>query len=482
MNLNIGPIEKFVLLPKEIKSSLAFTVCSILQKGIQLFTIPLFTKMLTTTQYGQYSVFQSWYSIICIFATLNLSGGCFNNGMLKYPEDRDGYISSMQGLSTMVTAVAFVIYLIGQPMWNNILGLTSLIMYSMFLNLLFSPSITFWSAKQRYEYKYIALVLFTLVFSFLDPLIGLLAVSNTSEKGMARILSVCFVNATIGSFFYCLNVVRGKKIFQRDYWIFALKFNLPLIPHYLSQIVLSQSDRIMIEKMVGTSTVAVYSIAYNIGMIISIFITSINASFVPWTFEAMKKKQYKEIGKTSNGLVFLVGAITLVPIMFAPEAVRILGTEEYLNAVWVIPPVAISSFLAFIYSLFGNIEFYYEKSKFIMLATVIAAIVNIGLNYVCIKKFGYIAAGYTTFVCYSIMVLMHYLFMVKICQEKRIMKLYDLRSIILLFNLVILISFAFMILYGKYLMRYILILTIVITVFIKRRYFGGLLKRINCNI
>ena len=71
-------------IPQGIKASIWFTVCSIIQKGIQLITVPFFTRILTAEQYGQYSLYQSWLSIISIFATLNLSSGVFNNGMLKY--------------------------------------------------------------------------------------------------------------------------------------------------------------------------------------------------------------------------------------------------------------------------------------------------------------------------------------------------------------------------------------------------------------
>lgn len=77
---------------------------------IQLITVP-FTRILTAEQYGQYSLYQSWLSIISIFATLNLSSGVFNNGMLKYKEERTKYISSMQGLSTIVSLLVIGVYI-----------------------------------------------------------------------------------------------------------------------------------------------------------------------------------------------------------------------------------------------------------------------------------------------------------------------------------------------------------------------------------
>ena len=55
-----------------VKAAFWFTVCSIINKCIQLITVPIFTRILTTTEYGQYSIFVSWQSILLIIATLNI--------------------------------------------------------------------------------------------------------------------------------------------------------------------------------------------------------------------------------------------------------------------------------------------------------------------------------------------------------------------------------------------------------------------------
>ena len=72
----------------------------------------IFTRLLTTEQYGLLTVYQSWMAIISVFTTLNLSAGVFNNGMIKYPGQKNQFLSSLLGLSTTVTAVFFIVYLI----------------------------------------------------------------------------------------------------------------------------------------------------------------------------------------------------------------------------------------------------------------------------------------------------------------------------------------------------------------------------------
>ena len=67
--------EKYGKISIPVKASLWFVICSILQKGIALITVPVFTRLMTTEQYGFFSTYTSWYSIILVFTSLNLYYG-----------------------------------------------------------------------------------------------------------------------------------------------------------------------------------------------------------------------------------------------------------------------------------------------------------------------------------------------------------------------------------------------------------------------
>lgn len=89
-------------------------------------------------------------------------------------------------------------------------------------------------------------------------------------------------------------------------------------------------------------------------------------------------------------------------ILFAPELLIIIASKEYREAVYVIPPVAMSTLFTFMYNIFANIEFFYEEKRFVSIGSIIAAIFNIILNAIFIPRYGYYAAAYTTLVCYII--------------------------------------------------------------------------------
>lgn len=434
---------------------------------------------MTTDQYVEFSVFQSWYSVVSIFATLNLSAGVFFNGMTKYPNERNKYMSSMQGLSTVVTLLLFCVYLPFKDLINELTGLSTLLMVTIFVECLAVPALGFWFVRQRYEFKYATLVCVTIGVAVFSPVLGLVAVNITEEKGIARIISAALVNVCVGLFFYVLNVARGKKLFSKEYWVFALKFNISLIPHYLSMIILSHSNRIMIERMFGETEVAIYSVAYSFSLIMNIVTNSINSSYIPWTYHELKENNLAPLKKNTSLLLLGVAALSILPVLVAPELMWVIAPPEYAEGVWIIPPVSTSVYFMFLYCLFANIEFYFEKTKFIMVASTISALANIGLNLLLMPKFGYLAAGYVTLICYIIYAFTHYAFMRKVCKEKLNIKRVYNDKLILLITLIYLGCTAIsMCIYNFIIIRYAILLIAFVVILVKRKKFIEIVKNI----
>lgn len=468
-------LQKYNKMPAPVKASLWFTICNVLQKGIALITTPIFTRIMTTDQYGQYSVYQSWYTIVAIFATFNLYAGVYNNGMVKWPNDRKKYTSTLQGLSTSLTVILFVVYLCAMTFWNNLLKMSSVFMFAMFAELLFAPAYNFWAAGQRFDYKYRKLVLVTIVLALASPIIGVISVKSTEYKAEARVLSFVFVQVCIGLIFYIYNMVQGRRFYSKKYWKFALGFTLPLIPHYLSQVVLGQADRIMIQRMVGNSEAALYSVAYTISMMFNIVTTAVNNSFIPYTYKSINDKKYKSLSGNASFLVTCVAVGCIFATAFGPEIIRIFASPEYYDAHRVVPPVAISLLFVFITSLFANVEFYYEETKFIMVASSVAAITNIIMNYFGIIWFGYIAAAYTTLICYILLALAHYIAHKRIL-EKRMehgqdikTEIYDSKYLLAVSGTTIVSMFGMLLIYEQMIIRYSVIVIILVAIFIKRK-------------
>lgn len=454
----------------QVKAAIWFTLCSVLQKGISFITVPIFTRLLTSEEYGIYSLYISWLQILTIITSLYLYQGVFNNGMTKFDDDRDTYISSMQGLTLTITAGVFAVYLVGQKMWCELLALTPIYMILMFVEMAVTPALRFWSGKQRFEFRYKQLVALTLAKSIANPVLGLIMVWLAQEKALARVASVVITEVVFCGFIMVRQFTNGRCFYHRTYWKYALGLAIPLLPHYLSGMILSQGDRIMIAQMVGKPEVAFYSVAYSIGMLVHIFTDAIANSFTPWMYQKFKTNNHEGIKRNVNYMLLIVGTIAVGLMMASPEMVMLFGSKEYVKAAYVIPPVAASVYFIFLYHLFAVPQFYYEKTKFLPISSFVAAVVNVALNYFFIDLFGYMAAGYTTLMCYVLYGIGHYLASKRILRSfMDIRMLYDIKFIFTLSLTIIVISIGCNFLFDYWYIRYMLIAMIGIVVLIKKQ-------------
>ena len=410
--------SRYNAVPIQAKASFWYLICAIMQRGISVITTPIFTRLLNTSEYGQFNIFNSWLGILTVIVSLNLCAGVYARGVVKFSEDRKAFTSSMQGLSLTLTLLWTAVYFSVHAFWNSIFSLTTFQMLCMFVMILSANIFGFWSMDQRTDLKYRSLVIVTLAMSLAKPVFGIALVKSATDKVTARIFGLALVEAVVCIVLFTLQAVRGRKFFSTFYWKHALKFNIPLIPHYLSTTVLNSADRIMIGKMVDESSAGIYGLAYSVSQIMTLFNSALLQTIEPWLYKRINNKKIKGISKVAYPAFIGIASVNLLLIIFAPEAVAIFAPAEYYDAIWVIPPVAMSVYFTFSYYFFAVFEFYYEKTKFIAAATSAGAALNILLNYIFIRIFGYYAAGYTTLVCYMVYAAFHLFFMCKICREQ----------------------------------------------------------------
>lgn len=462
--------SKYRNLPREIRASIWFLICSFLQKGISVITTPIFTRLLNSSEYGQYNVFNSWLGIVSVIITLWLFNGVYTQGLIKFDGEGNEFSSSLQGLTLTLVLAWTTIYFIVHDFWNSILSVTTTQAILMIIMIWASAVFNFWAAEQRVVLKYKQLVIVTIIVSIAKPILSIILIKISDDKVTARIMGLTFAEIIGYTWMFFAQVRKGRKLFYWKFWRYALVFNIPLIPHYLAQNILVSSDRIMIEKMVGASEAGIYSLAYSIAQIMILFNSALTQTISPWLYKKINVKETHKISGVAYGSLAFIAVMNVFLIAFAPEAVRFFAPSEYFDAIWTIPPVAMSVFFQFAYSFFACFEFYYEKTGFITIATIVSAILNLGLNYICIQRFGYVAAGYTTLLCYIVQFICHYIMMQRVCN------IY-LDSVIVYKPIVIfgmifvffVLGFGFMLTYNYPILRYVLLMVSFIAVIIKRK-------------
>lgn len=468
---------KYRLLNTRVKAAAWFTMCSFLQKGISFITVPIFTRLMPPEQYGIYSLYVSWLQLFTVISTLYLYHGVTDNAMAKFDEDRDSFLSSMQGLTITVTTCVMLILFAFLHDVPKVMGLAPVMMVLMFIEIYLVPALSFWSAHQRFEYRYKRLVGITILKSILNPCFGLMAVYFSEEKALARVFSTVFVEFIICAPIMIYQFAKGRRFFSKMYWKYALVLAIPMLPHYLSGIILLHGDRIMISKLIGTAEVALYSVAYNIGMIAQLFVNAINNAITPWVYGKLKISDIGSIKERFRLIMLFVFFISLMLMLVSPELICIFGSSDYADARYVIPPVAGSVFFIFLYGILSFPEFYYEKTSFLMISSLVSAGLNIILNYFFIPKFGFIAAAYTTLTCYVIYSTGHYIVgSVILNRETKERSIINPVITIVLSLLIIMASFVMRILFPYMVLRYCLIAVCFVVAIIRRKDIARILE------
>lgn len=391
---------------KALKSGVWYTIANFVTKGISFLTMPIFTRLMTKGEIGDFSNFTSWLAIMTSVISLDLYTSV-TLAKFDFKDKLNEYISSVLVLGSSVTIVVFLCSLAFKERLIQLLSLNELEYYLLFLLPLLSPSLQMLQTKNRLEYKYKFSVSVSLGESFFQTVFGLVCVLTFRNKLIGRLIGSYSVSILLYAAIYLSFMIRCHKV-NPQYWKYAVKISLPMVIHVLSGHLLSSSDRIMITNICGREDNALYSVAYACSMIVSILWMSMNTAWSPWAYEQMNHQNYAALKKASRPYLLFYGAVVFCFLLIAPDLLMLMGGSSYLPALAVIPPVILAFVFQFVYSLYVNIETFCKKQRFIAMGTAIAAILNVILNFLFIPIFGYVAAAYTTLAGYVVLFGIHF--------------------------------------------------------------------------
>lgn len=469
-------------IPIQMKASLWFGLSTVLLKGISFITVPIFTCIMDTEQYGIYSVYLTWCEIFTIIGTFEFESCAYMSVLTKFEgKDKDEAESSLLELSFLFTTVLLIVFIsFGRPI-STLVGLPQNILMLMCVQIYFVPAVNFWSVKNRFRYKYKSLVFVSVSMAILNAAMGVLFITNffMQNQALGRVISIVLVQTGYGLALLRL-LLKGKNIkFSPKYWKWAMQLHIPLLPHTLSLKVLAGVDKIMINAMVSATATALYSVSYSVAVVVNLIKTSIIDAIRPWMYTCLRDDETENVKNVINGLLVFVSALTLVFVAFAPEVIRIVAPVSYYEAIYCMPPVMISSFFTFLYSTFSIIEMYFEETKKVMVASVAAALLNVVLNALLIPVYGYIAAAFTTLICYVFLAIFHYFVAQKVLKQYGMsIELFDGKTIFAISFILLFFLIVFEYLYTQTILRYAVVGIILILMVVKRTYFYDLLKTI----
>ncbi len=436
---------------KALKSGIWYTAANFLTKSIGIITTPIFTRLLTKEDVGSFGNYTSWLAVLMIVVTMNIETS-FITAKFDYEKEFDSYVSTILIFSSMSSLFWMLILNIFSDFAVDRMNIERTYINCMCVYLLFVPAVNIFQAKERYRFGYKKSVLISCLVAVGTATVSVLLVKILPNKLSGRVFGSAIPTIIIGIILYIVLLKAGCKI-KAEYVKYALPICLPFIPHSLSMTFLNSLDKMMITDICGEEKNALYTIAYQCSSVVTILVTSLNTAYSPWLGEKLHENAFNDIRDFSKKYILIFLYLAFGVMLVSPDLITIMGGKSYMEAQYVMPPVMLGCVCQFVYTMYVNVEQFKKKTVGMAIASVSAAAINYGLNYLLIPKYGYIAAAYTTLISF-VWLLGAHIFLV---WYLGLSKTYPNSFILCVVGMASVITVGINILYSHTLIRYIII-------------------------
>lgn len=393
---------------KAIKAGVWYTVGNILVKGIAFLTIPIFTFLMSTDQYGLYNTYAAYVSIVAVVVSLGLPSSV---RIVRYdlPEEENAYHIN----SALLLVLTFICFLFLAVCLKDILvqigGLSGVLLLIVIVNSACTAIQSYYNNILSIDFRYREFLAISFCYSAVSVVLSILFICFLFRKqsALGRALGNMVPMVAIAGYALFHILKKDKIRLNKEYIKYGIRFGLPLIPNDLSSLVLTQFDRIMIYRIVGESESGLYSFAYNVAVIYQIISNSIETAWTPWMFSKLNDMAYAEIKKSLKLYLGLLTYGTVLLMLVSPEVIVLLSSEAYWDSRNVVIPIIFAMYFYALAAVPVGIGFFHKKTGWISVCTFCTAIYNIAMNAIFIPSYGYKAAAYTTLVCYFLYAVAH---------------------------------------------------------------------------
>lgn len=376
-----------------IRASSIYTISSVVNSAIPFLLLPILTTKLTPSDYGIVAMFQLVVSAIYPFVGLNLEGAISRKYYDKNSSDFASYIGTcvlLSIFSTLLVALLFSVFFFKiqefaqiPPFW---LKFVILVAFFQFINTII---LTYFQVKvQPIKYG-----LFQISRSLVEVTLTLILVVFLSKSYAGRIESQ-IISSFIFSIIAIVILYKSKNIrfnISKEYIENALKFGVPLIPHAIGGMLFTGIDRYMLTSMVGLEQTGNYTVAYQIGGLVSLFTTAFNNAWVPWLFDSLNKDNYeiKEKIVRYTYLYFIVlicGALILSKLF--PLITSIFVGKSFTSIDLYSSFIILGFVFQGMYFMVTNYISYVRKTYLLAIITISVSLIKIPITYFSILHFG----------------------------------------------------------------------------------------------
>lgn len=383
------------------KDTIVYGVGAALQTFISFFLFPIYTRLLTKSDFGAQDIVLTTKAMLSLFLVMGLDSAVLIFYYAATDKEKESILSTWfwftLGLST---SVAVLVFIFAEPMSRLIFEDPTLAPYLRIavVSIPFS--------------QVIGPILLTLRLKFQTGRYVLLSVVGVLSQATAAIIFVVILRLSVTGIFLALLVasliqaVVGFYLTRDSFrltfafsWLKSLlKVGIPLVPAALSLWVLNYSNRYFLVRYSSLDEIGVLSVALRISGIFLFALSSFQIAWGPFAYSVATDIEAAKSAYAKTLSMFLLLSLTFTVFLslVAREITILLATNAYEAGASLVPIYCYSSIAWMALYIVGMGTGIAKKTYHTTIAVVLAAIANTVLNFLMIPTAGIVGAAWST--------------------------------------------------------------------------------------
>jgi O-antigen/teichoic acid export membrane protein len=400
------------------RHALTYGFGDIAGRAVAVILLPIYARLLTDAENGQVAIGFALIGFCAVFYSLGL-----NQALIKFLSGEAGADTehsrkrfssvfwTLGIIASGVTACVYVfseqiaIWILGTPDHKDIVIMLGAIIL---LDTLSEPMFSLCRAQQRSKrFAVTRLVQHTLQILLIAYLIAI------QGWGVRAVFLANVVSSTVA---LIIMLPFGVRFLRPTFSLTDLRelltFGIPFVPSAVSLLIISLSDRLLIEHFLGLEELGVYSITFKIALPMLVIVRAFRSAWAPGLLAVTDPDQARYVcARVTTYFVGSASFLILIVVAFNRELVTLVAGSNaatYLPGAAIIPIVTLGHFFHGFYVILTAGVFAEGRSRILPLVVIAGAIVNVALNLIFIPRFGYIASAWSTVAANGVMVLLLY--------------------------------------------------------------------------
>lgn len=398
---------------KAVKQTIIYSIGEIVPRILSFLLLPILTQYLSPGDYGITSYTTTIMTFVFVIASLSLNTFLLRNYYLeKTEEGRREIVGAIFVLICLFNLILLGIQLLVFPIAIKAFGINIpfypfflLAVINNFLEVISIIPLVLYRIKENPK----AFVILSLSKVVLQFLLTYIFVVKMGEGLLGTYMARLYINIPFVFIYFYIIYRNSKLVFRLDKIKAALLFSLPLLPASLSYLLVSVSDRIILERFITLNKLGIYSVAFTLSLALNIIIQALYK-----TFEQIIFKKYHDDNFSALNInlykVFSIFVICggLAISIFSQEIFMIIASKEFFIGHELVPAMVVAVIITGLNTYLGTLLIAGDKRKVVALLTTISAVICVALNLLLVPLFGFWGSVYATIFAVSVSTIFYY--------------------------------------------------------------------------